>query len=198
MPMSYRIVALCLFACCWQTVWAQNDSLQTVLPSPEPQARTTTPMPYIEDVGSNPFSPAEAAKRSAVLPGWGQVYNKKYWKVPVIYAALGAIAYGIYWNNSYYQYYDNLYKQAILNGNPNQLNLNRTQYLRTFTRRNKELLILVGILTYGLNIADAIVDAHLAGFDFSDDISLRLSPHIEPLPHTHGIWAKGVTFTFRF
>lgn len=196
MPMSRRIVVLCLFVCCWQAGWAQTDSLQTA-PGPVQRPENTS-TPYIEDIGSNPFSPAEAGKRSAVLPGWGQVYNKKYWKVPIIYAALGAIGYGIYWNNAQYQYYDNLYKQAILNGNPDQLDLNRTRYLRTFTRRNKELLILVGILTYGLNIADAIVDAHLAGFDFSDDISLQLSPQIEVLPHNNGIWAKGVTFTLRF
>lgn len=198
MSMNHRLVVLCLLACCWQAGWAQTDSLQ-VHPAPAlRQAQPTAAMPYIEKIGTNPFSPIEAAKRSAVLPGWGQVYNKKPWKVPVIYAALGAIAYGIYWNDSYYQYFDNLYKQTILNGNPNQLDLNRTRYLRSFTRRNKELLILVGILTYGLNIADAIVDAHLAGFDFSDDISLHLSPHIEPLPHSHGIWAKGVTFTLKF
>lgn len=174
---------------------AQSDT--TALPVRLSPQSASQAMGYVQRIGSNPFSPMEAAKRSAALPGWGQLYNKKLWKIPIIYAGGIAIGYGIYWNQTYYQYFDQLYKQAILTGNPEQLNLNRLRYLRSFTRRNKELLILGAIALYALNIVDAIVDAHLAAFDLDDNISLRFYPQLSPDPYQQ-VWVKGITFTVQF
>lgn len=127
-------------------------------------------------------SPREAALRAAVLPGWGQFYNKKYWKIPLVYGGAAGIGYGIYWNNAQYQFFRNSYQEAFLSGNPQNLNLQRIEVLRNDFRRNKEQLIIFGILFYGLTIVDAIVDAHFSTYDISDDLSLRYFPKIDFSP----------------
>ena len=124
--------------------------------------------------------PKRAGMYSAIIPGAGQVYAKKYWKVPIIYAGLITSAYYIKENHNLY----NLYKQTYLN----RINGNRTddftnQYtdanLLTLTehyRRNREISALLFTLTYVLNIVDASVSAHLFNYDVHEDISLHLQP----------------------
>jgi hypothetical protein len=133
--------------------------------------------------------PREAAFRAAVLPGWGQIYNKKYWKLPIVYGGITAIGYGIYWNNSYYQYFKSVYQEAFLTGNPQQINITAAESLRNQFRRNKEQLIIAGVVFYGLTIVDAIVDAHFSTFDVSDDLSLRWLPKIDFSPQGQAILA---------
>lgn len=140
--------------------------------------------------------PSEAAFRAAILPGWGQIYNKKYWKLPIVYAGTAAIGYGIYWNNQYYQYFKNLYQEAFLTGNPQQINLNAAEALRNQFRRNKEQLIIAGVIFYGLTIVDAIVDAHFATYDISDDLSLQVKPSLLcTLPNN--LPAFGIIFSWK-
>lgn len=127
-------------------------------------------------------SPRIAALRAAVVPGWGQLYNKKYWKIPLVYGGAVGIGYGIYWNNAQYQFFRNSYQEAFLSGNPQNINLQRVEVLRNEFRRNKEQLIIFGILFYGLTIVDAIVDAHFSTYDVSDDLSLRYFPKIDFSP----------------
>lgn len=146
-------------------IFAQNDTV--------PSAKLT------KKVGR---SPREAALRAAVLPGWGQLYNKKYWKIPLVYAGAAGIGYGIYWNNAQYQFFRNSYQEAFLSGNPQNINLQRVEVLRNEFRRNKEQLIIFGILFYGLTVVDAIVDAHFSTYDISDDLSLRYFPKIDFSP----------------
>lgn len=133
--------------------------------------------------------PREAAFRAAVLPGWGQIYNKKYWKLPIVYGGAAAIGYGIYWNNNYYQYFKSVYQEAFLTGNPQQINITAAESLRNQFRRNKEQLIIAGVVFYGLTIVDAIVDAHFSTFDISDDLSLRWLPKIDFSPQGQAIFA---------
>jgi hypothetical protein len=127
-------------------------------------------------------NPREAALRAAVLPGWGQLYNKKYWKLPLVYGGAAAIGYGIYWNNAQYQFFRNTYQEAFLSGNPLNINLQAAEVLRNQFRRNKEQLIIAGVVFYGLTIVDAIVDAHFSTYDVSDDLSLRWFPKIDFSP----------------
>lgn len=134
-------------------------------------------------------SPRIAALRAAVLPGWGQVYNKKYWKLPLVYGGAAGIGYGIYWNNAQYQFFKNTYQEAFLSGNPQNINLQRAELLRNEFRRNKEQLIIAGVLFYGLTIVDAIVDAHFSNYDISDDLSLRCFPKIDFSPWGQSYWA---------
>jgi len=129
-----------------------------------------------------PHSPTRATLFSAALPGLGQVYNKKYWKVPIIYAGLGTCVYFIQRNNSKFQ----LYKDALVaeqDSDPTTINdtgfssfqLNDLQ--NTYRGwRDLSWIILTGV--YILNIIDANVDAHLFYFDVGKDLSLQVHPYL--------------------
>ena len=121
--------------------------------------------------------PKKAGLYSAILPGSGQVYTKKYWKVPIIYAGLITSAYFINDNSIQYKKYQDA---AILSNKTeeNQLGYTYSQLI-TLTdhyRRNREISILCFIGTYILNIVDASVSAHLFDYDVSDDLSLHIQP----------------------
>jgi len=142
-------------------------------------------------------SPKKAAILSVIIPGAGQVYTKKYWKVPIIYGGLITSAYYINDNNEKY----NLYKDAALisieNSNSNQI-INGTTYsysdlktLKDHYRRNRELSYFSFVGVYILNIVDASVNAHLFSFDVSDDISLNIHP-------TSTFTSAGLSLTVNF
>ena len=129
------------------------------------------------------FNPKVATLRSAILPGWGQFYNKKYWKIPIVYGALGTTA-GIFFYNL--KYYKLLREAVILRSdtilsNDNQvykdfINLS-TESIRSYRneyRQNIDYSVLVFLLFWGLNVVDATVDAHLKGFDVSPDVSMKV------------------------
>lgn len=137
-------------------------------------------------------SPRKATIYSAVLPGMGQIYNKKYWKVPLIYIGFGAFGYFIDWNNDQYVLYRQAYAD-IVDDDPNtnsfeDLNFEgrwdgQTQQFTTAlqrakdnARRNRDLVIISTAAFYALNIIDASVDAHLFNFDISDDLTMRWIP----------------------
>jgi hypothetical protein len=103
-------------------------------------------------------SPWGAVARSAIIPGWGQIYNESYWKAPVIWGIMGWFVYGWIDNNNNYKDYKNLYIQT-----------GETLYLdyRDFYRDQRDEFAIYLVLTYFLNLVDAYVDAHL--FDFSVD-----------------------------
>ncbi len=143
-------------------------------------------------------SPRKATIYSAILPGLGQIYNKKYWKVPLIYIGFGTIGYFINWNNENYQLFrigydhltdnnpetqDYLKIEAVRRNNYNLDNLTEFNNLKTalskqqdYYRRNRDLLFISIVGFYGLNIIDASVDAHLFDFDISDDLTLKWEP----------------------
>lgn len=145
-------------------------------------------------------SPRKATIYSAILPGLGQIYNKKYWKVPVIYIGFGTIAYFINWNNDNYQlfrrgYFDLIDDDPDTEGyleiesvrrnnydlsNPTHFNNLKTALSRQkdYFRRNRDLLIISMVGFYGLNLIDASVDAHLFDFDISDDLTLKWEPSL--------------------
>ncbi len=122
--------------------------------------------------------PKKAALYSAILPGAGQVYTKKYWKVPVIYGGLITSAYYINESNDLYQLYKSTYLNRLDGDFNDNLNYSDSD-LRTLTehyRRNREVSALLFTLTYILNIVDASVNAHLFDYDVSEDLSLHIQP----------------------
>lgn len=140
-------------------------------------------------------SPRKAAIRSAIIPGWGQVYNKKYWKVPIVAAAIGIPAWLVYYNQEWYQRTSYAVKIADLGTNlPVYLDQVDAQLLplvksksvnslinyRNEFRRNRDYAILFGLLFWGLNVVDATVDAHLKDFDVSDNLSFHVKPALLP------------------
>jgi len=122
--------------------------------------------------------PKKAGLYSAILPGSGQVYTKKYWKVPIIYGGLITSAYYIKESNDLYQLYKSTYLNRLDGDFTDNLNYSDSD-LRTLTehyRRNREVSALLFTLTYILNIVDASVNAHLFDYDVSEDLSLHIQP----------------------
>ena len=147
------------------------------------------------------YDPKVAARRSALIPGWGQAYNKKYWKIPIVYGALGVTGYIFVNNIKIYKEYkfaysarvkaqpptldstdydqlDNIYKVL----SPNSIRSARDEF-----RRYVDYSALIFILLWGLNVVDAAVDAHLKNFDISPDLSLQLRPGYSELAQTNGV-----------
>jgi hypothetical protein len=124
--------------------------------------------------------PKRAGLYSAIIPGAGQVYTKKYWKVPIIYAGLITSAYYIKENQDLYNLYKNTYLNRLSGNRNDEFSTTYTDAnLVTLTehyRRNREVSALLFTLTYVLNIVDASVSAHLFDYDVSEDISLHFQP----------------------
>lgn len=146
------------------------------------------------EVSNTPSERAHSVKKatimSAALPGLGQVYNRKWWKVPIVYAGIGTCIYFINDNTQNYKYYrDQLI--AELDGDPETVNETpfNSSGLRQITddyRRWLDLSYISLGLVYALNIIDANVDAHLFFFDVSDDLTLHWTPqfNLGPQPMT--------------
>jgi hypothetical protein len=140
------------------------------------------------DTGASPYShsPRKATILSAVLPGAGQFYNHKYWKIPVIYAAAGTSIFFISYNQKIYESYRRAYTYRI-DGDTNTTDFEYAGLTDETVRserqrflRYRDISILALIATYALNIIDANVDAHLFAFDVDDDLSFRWQPSYSP------------------
>ena len=135
-------------------------------------------------------SPTKATIMSACLPGVGQVYNRKWWKVPIVYAGLGGLGYLAYSNYSEYRSY--LHAYEFLTGDlPEGTTLSQHEtdlaskysdsQLQTYKesfRRDFEFYSILTMAWYGMNILDACVDGHLYSYDISDDLSLSIDPYL--------------------
>jgi hypothetical protein len=147
----------------------------------------TIPINKPDSTQLKPQNPKIALRRSAMIPGWGQLYNKQGWKLPIIYGALGVTAYIFFDNIKWYQrtrYAFNVRSktnpgpQEIADINPRLINLTKDDlsfYRRQF-RQDVDYSVLFFLGFWGLNVADAVVFAHLKNFDVSDRItgSLRV------------------------
>jgi hypothetical protein len=139
-------------------------------------------------------SPRKATIYSAVFPGLGQIYNRKYWKVPLVYGGFATLGYFINFNNEQYTTYKQAYSDLIdkdpytdsylkLKVNPSLLQPDRisnfTEALRRqkdYWRRNRDLVVIGTVVFYAVNIIDASVDAHFFNFDISDDLTINWVP----------------------
>lgn len=127
-------------------------------------------------------SPKKAALFSAVLPGLGQAYNKKYWKIPIIYAGVATTLYFANKNHQEFKTFKSAYLSRV-DDDPSTIDdlpLYSDANLLTLTeyyRRNRDLFVIGTVVVYALNVIDAAVDAHLFYFDVSDDLSLNVLPN---------------------
>lgn len=128
-------------------------------------------------------SPRKAAFYSAVLPGLGQIYNRQFWKLPLVYAAIGVSTGVFIFNMDKYTEFRNAYRARVANANnPEYLDPyprysgEDLKYLRDAYRQYVDYSVLVFVAAYALQIVDATVFAHLRQFDISDDLSMRISP----------------------
>jgi len=155
------------------------------------------------DTSAKKYNPRVATFRSAVLPGWGQAYNKKYWKIPIIYGVLGTTAAVYLYNLKTYKLLkeavilrsdsdplnDSLVDPKFINFSTESIRSNRNSF-----RQNIDYSVLFFLLFWGINVVDATVDAHLKSFDVSDNISFRVKPGYDPNANTAGI---SLVFTFK-
>lgn len=136
--------------------------------------------------------PGRAALYSTIFPGLGQIYNRKYWKLPIVYLALGTATYAAVWNHQQSQIYlDAFYEQTDPNNpDPDFADIyTEAQLIELYYqhRRWQDLSIIIGAVLYGLQVLDAYVDAHLYDYDVSDDISFHWQPALinlgyQPIP----------------
>jgi len=138
----------------------------------------------------NPLAPAKAAFYSAVLPGLGQVYNKRYWKVPIIYLGIGTSIYFYSQNNDDYNRFRDAYKRRLAgftddefwgSGSTPIVSSDRLEDAQKTAKRNKDLSIAVAVAFYLLNIIDANVDAHLRQFNVNNDLTLEPLFNLNPI-----------------
>ncbi len=124
----------------------------------------------------NPLAPAKAAFYSAVVPGLGQVYNKKYWKIPIIYAGMAAGIYFYKQQDDDYDRFRNAYKRRLAGYDDDEfqgISSERLINAQKSAQKNKSISIIVTVAFYLLNVVDANVDAHLRQYEVSEDLSLQ-------------------------
>ena len=136
----------------------------------------------INNIKTDPLRPAKSAFYSAVLPGLGQAYNKKYWKIPIVYGAIGTALYFYFDNDKVYDRYRYAYKRRLAGFTddeffgPNDTPLISQDALiraQRALKRNKEVSMLITVGMYVLNIIDANVDAHLLQYNIDDNLSFQ-------------------------
>ena len=136
-------------------------------------------------------NPTRAVLYSAIFPGLGQVYNRKYWKLPIIYGGVLGLTYAITWNGNMYSDYNQAFKDLVTGSGTSYNNfvprgydvlenkdrwVDRFRKQKDFFRRNRDLAIIVAVGVYALCMIDAYVDAQLYDFDMSPDLSMRVVP----------------------
>lgn len=213
------ISVICFFAA--SNVQAQDDKKQlassSVIDTTARPAPDTTAVKIISDsliiakdsLAKIKHDPRKATRRSALIPGWGQAYNREYWKIPIVYGALSIPAATFIYNNKWYKKTRDAYGIVIneetdrygeidpklidpSTGMP--LDAQSLQYYRNDFRRNRDYSILFFLIAWGVNVVDATVFGHLKDFDVSDELSMNLHPSYEPLTKTMGL---GLAFNFK-
>ena len=143
--------------------------------------------------------PRIATRRSALIPGWGQAYNKEYWKIPIVYGIIAIPTVLYFYNDSYYKKtkfaYEARFKEAnkdssdvqFIDAQLRNLSITSLQSYRNSFRRDRDYSILWFLVAWGLQVADATVFAHLKQFDVSDDLSMSITPLFNPQTKTPGL-----------
>ena len=147
-----------------------------------------------------------------IFPGAGQIYNRSYWKLPIVYGGAVGLVYGISWNNRYYKEYAQAYRD-IMDSDPNTKSYENllpygtdpnSSYAQNLMknkhntyRRYRDLCIVGAVAFYALTIIDAYVDAQLADFDISPDLSMRVRPTLLVTENTQKpSFGVGIGFNF--
>lgn len=152
----------------------------------------------VDSTGKKKHDPRKATIRSAILPGWGQIYNRAYWKLPLVYGALGITGYIFNYNRVQYNkvkfaYFalvnkdsakyplvaDTVLRKFVYDGNSYALQNYRNEF-----RKDIDYSVLFFLFFWALNVVDATVDGHLKDFDVSNDLSIKIKPAFYTLPTT--------------
>jgi hypothetical protein len=198
MGLKYFFILIILNGICLQ-VWAQDtlktpviehkiDSNEVKAPASVhsvDSASATNSSP--DTINIKKHSPLVAGLASAILPGAGQFYNKKYWKIPILYVGAAVDIYFIVTNLKNYNEFRQAYI-ANINGDSGTTNPYAFIYsasdllsIQAYYQKYYDLSIIIGGVIYAINILDAIVDAHLFYYDISDKLSMSVTPTVNPL-----------------
>jgi hypothetical protein len=154
-----------ILLCMQQTLWAQDSTI----------------IYKVHD-------PRKATKRSAILPGLGQAYNKQYWKLPLVYGVLSVPVVTYVYNNDLYAKTKFAYEARIMEANGDNTNVSKIdpsltnlsagslQSYRNIFRKNRDYSIMWFVIAWGINVVDASVSGHLKEFDVSNNLSLKMAP----------------------
>ena len=170
-------------------------------PNAKPDSAKIAAQPTLSMTGKDSikkYNPNVAIRQSLILPGWGQATNKKYWKIPLVYGALVTTTVVFFKNIRQYKDARNAYILATDTVKANDIFIKqpyfsvkdqpeRIRVFRNEVRQNIDYSVLFFIAFWGLNVADAAVDAHLKTFDVSDDLSLRIKAGYSPMANTNGM-----------
>ncbi len=182
------------------TVTVGPDSARVSTPAVPDSVRRTARL-----FGLKMTKPTKAGVLAALLPSAGQIYNRRWWKLPLVYGALGGTVYGeLYYQKRFRAFVD---ASNIRNdGDPETVDEGEftrdrqdSQIARGINvyRRQRDIFVAYTALAYGLQILDAVVDAHLRDFDISDDLSLQWDPTVLRMPTASAVPGIGVTLTFK-
>jgi hypothetical protein len=189
------------------TAWLGKSYAQTIVTTASTKPTVVVTNDTIKKSAADSLikkhDPRKATRRSAIIPGWGQAYNREYWKIPLVYGAI-AIPAGLFvYNNNWYKKTRYAY-EAKYNAEVNKdssglaaidpqlqgLSSASLQSYRNGFRRDRDYSILFFLLAWGLNVVDATVFGHLKDFDVSSDLSMNVKPIFNPSTRT-----PGLTFT---
>jgi len=146
------------------------------------------PVDSLNETSTKVFNPQKTWWYSAILPGLGQAFNRKYWKIPIIYSVFAGTLFMIGDNNFKYKIYRDAYIVFPTEGPPAwspTITEDQLKDRKDFYKRNRDFNIIITALVYLMNILDAKVDADLMDFDISDDLSLHVAPQMEPIQNTY-------------
>ena len=157
-------------------------------------------------------NPTRSVWLGLVFPGLGQIYNRSYWKLPIIYGGFAGCFYAIQWNNKYYKDYLSAYKD-IMDADPNTQSYlkilpygvdSNSSYAKTYLnqkqnyyRKYRDLSIIITVGVYALSIVDAFVDAQLHDFDISEDVSMKIQPTFIENPQNATLASAAVGMRFK-
>jgi hypothetical protein len=179
----YGLLSICIVATVQQESLAQavGDTGKTTQPvATQTETTDSVGKPHVFQP-----NPKKAGLYSALIPGMGQIYNRQYWKVPIVYAGLAVAGYFIADNLNNYQSYRKAYVGRINNPRPTDkyvdiYSIDQLKQLQDDYDKYLNLTVLFTGIGYALHVVDAITSAHLKNFDISRDISMRVSPVAYP------------------
>lgn len=191
--MKSKLFHIFFFIGCF-ALFAQTDSL-----SVKEERVVIAKDSLIQKEDYDPLAPSQAAFYSAVVPGLGQAYNKKYWKIPIIYAGIGTGIYFYTRNTKDYNRFRDAYKRRLLGFEDDEfqgISSDRLIDAQKTASRNRDVSIIVSIAFYVLNIIDANVDAHLRQYNISEDLTLKPNFEVNPI-NTQPNYGLRLTFNIK-
>ncbi|MCI2227654.1 DUF5683 domain-containing protein [Polaribacter sp. MSW13] len=177
-----KVIFVLFIAFCSANLFAQKDSTNIKGIKIKGKLKTTQGV-------YNPLSPSKAAFYSAIFPGMGQIYNKKYWKAPIVWGALAIPVYYYQINNSEYKRYRRAYKlrknglqdEFTLDDGSTTVSVETLETAQKQLKENRDMSLLSGIIIYVLQIVEASVNAHLLQFNTDDNLSFKPTLIMDPI-----------------